>query len=552
MTSKLLLFHTLRYLRWEQIVFRIAARFRKVDATPVAAPPVTAWSHPWTGTRYKAATLAADDTWTFLGESHRVERASDWNHTAWSKLWLYNLHYFDDLDAVDAETRAAQHEHWVTRWVTDNPASSGNGWEPYTLSLRIVNWIKWLSTHPDPQPGWLDSLALQVSVLQQRLEYHLLGNHLFANAKALVFAGTYFSGDLAKSWVEKGVAIFDREIPEQFLADGAHFELSPMYHATLLWDLIELLELARCSGHGALKSREPVWREYVARGLAWLATMCHADGEISFFNDAAFGIAPSPEQVYGYAARLGFAPPAVARPAGDYVRLTRMESSGYARIDWPDAEAFIDVARVGPDYLPGHAHADTLSFEWSLRAQRVLVNSGTSQYGDDAERQRQRGTAAHNTVVIGGENSSEVWAGFRVARRAYPTRLTFANTVSEVRLGCAHTGYRRLAGRPVHRREWLAVPHALRITDTLSEPSGDAVAYFHLHPDVRATLVAGTVQLELMDGGTVSFRFEGGAPTLSASTWHPRFGESVPSTRIVVPFQAATLVTVMNWSSDIP
>ena len=46
------------------------------------------------------------------------------------------------------------------------------------------------------------------------------------------------------------------------------------------------------------------------------------------------------------------------------------------------------------------------------------MNSGTSEYGLGEERQRQRGTAAHNTVVIDGENSSEVWAGFRVARRA--------------------------------------------------------------------------------------------------------------------------------------
>ena len=80
--------------------------------------------------------------------------------------------------------------------------------------------------------------------------------------------------------------------------------------------------------------------------------------------------------------------------------------------------ALLDVAPVGPDYLPGHAHADTLSFELSLFGQRVLVNSGTSQYEAGPERSRQRGTAAHNTVIVDGHDSSEVWAGFRVARRA--------------------------------------------------------------------------------------------------------------------------------------
>jgi heparinase II/III-like protein len=61
-----------------------------------------------------------------------------------------------------------------------------------------------------------------------------------------------------------------------------------------------------------------------------------------------------------------------------------------------------DVGEIGPDHLRRHAHADTLSFELSLRGQRVLVNAGTSTYEVTADRLRQRGTAAHNTVVVDG------------------------------------------------------------------------------------------------------------------------------------------------------
>jgi uncharacterized heparinase superfamily protein len=67
------------------------------------------------------------------------------------------------------------------------------------------------------------------------------------------------------------------------------------------------------------------------------------------------------------------------------------------------AVALLDVAPIGPDYLPGHAPADTLSFELSVFGQRLLVNSGTSCYGASLERLRQRATAAHNTVVVDGE-----------------------------------------------------------------------------------------------------------------------------------------------------
>ena len=90
------------------------------------------------------------------------------------------------------------------------------------------------------------------------------------------------------------------------------------------------------------------------------------------------------------------------------------------RICKGEAVLLIDVAPIGPDYLPGHAHADTLSYELSLYGKRVLVNSGTSRYGSGPKRDWERSTAAHNTVEVDGQSSSETWSGFRVARRAYP------------------------------------------------------------------------------------------------------------------------------------
>jgi uncharacterized heparinase superfamily protein len=96
-------------------------------------------------------------------------------------------------------------------------------------------------------------------------------------------------------------------------------------------------------------------------------------------------------------------------------------------------------------YLPGHAHADTLSFELSLGGNRVLVNCCISEYGSQAGRQRQPGTAAHNTVTINGQNSSETWAGFRVARRAHAQLCDVSYDGAAVIEG-RHDGYARLPG----------------------------------------------------------------------------------------------------------
>jgi len=124
----------------------------------------------------------------FIGIEQMVEK--------WEKLWLYNLHYFDDLVSCDAENKRELHSGWIKKWVQENPPGEGNGWEPYPTSLRIVNWIKWGVAGNCLSDEVLHSLAVQARYLLKKLEYHLLGNHLFANAnanaKALIFAGLFF------------------------------------------------------------------------------------------------------------------------------------------------------------------------------------------------------------------------------------------------------------------------------------------------------------------------------------------------------------------------
>jgi len=328
-----------------------------------------------------------------------------------------------------------------------------------------------------------------------------------------------------------------------------------MYHAILLGDMCDLLNLAACSGLGDLKERIPGWREVVNRGLAWLETMLHPDGRIVFFNDASFGVAADPEAIKTYAASLGCKAKQVSlrSPQSDRVVSFRwLESSGYCRVEMPDGGvALLDVARIGPDYLPGHGHADTLSFELSLFGQRVFVNSGTSQYGENDERQRQRGTAAHNTVVINGENSSEVWGGFRVARRAYPSKPFIAEDDKSVVVVASHDGYKRLRGKAIHQRSWSFTSRSLVIHDLITGNFERAEARFHLYPDVevdRHHSSDGQLLLSLRSGKIISFDVQGTTGMeVMESTWHPGFGVSVPNICIVVKFSGHELATRLEW-----
>src|SRR5262249_17544908 len=149
-----------------------------------------------------------------------------WDSPQIEKLWRYNLLYFDDLNAFDAQQRINIQRELMKRWVRENPPVRGTGWDPYPLSLRIVNWVKWALAGHAVDADWQHSLAVQASWLSRRLEHHLLGNHLFANAKAMVFAGLYFEGPQAQRWEQCGVRILRGELVEQILNDGGHFERS--------------------------------------------------------------------------------------------------------------------------------------------------------------------------------------------------------------------------------------------------------------------------------------------------------------------------------------
>ena len=412
--------HTVRYLRPVQIYGRLWFRLYRPRPDLRPAPPLRQPTGAFMTPARRLPSMTGPLRFVFLNETHDLDGPDDWNNPAWEKLWLYNLHYFDDLNAQDAAAREDWHRALIQRWIVENPPGQGNGWEPYPLSLRIVNWIKWaLAGHP-LEAAWIHSLAVQVRFLRRRLEHHLLGNHLFANAKALVCAGLFFQGEEAEEWLHTGLRLLQRELPEQVLGDGGHFERSPMYHSIILEDLLDLLNLAGIYRDAFLRLKRSFrpGRQPCKACARWLKALCHPDGEISFFNDAALDIACSPLALEDYAERLGLG--TLPEPEAG---ITHLPDSGYIRLQQNFTIALLDVGPVGPDYSPGHAHADTLSFELSLFGQRVLVNSGTSCYGLGPERLRQRGTAAHNTVVVDGENSSEVWGGFRVAGRARPTGI---------------------------------------------------------------------------------------------------------------------------------
>ena len=534
--AKALLYaRTLRHLRPTQVAARLVRRVRRPSLDTSPAPARRALG-PLPEPAAREPVLIGPARIQMLGAEGSLAHASDWDDPARSALWRYHTHYFDDLRATGSASRTAWNRDLIRRWMAEVKPESGSGWDAYPTSLRIVNWIRGALGALGATESMVHSMAQQARWLRQSLEHHLLGNHLLANAKALVFAGVFFQGPEADEWRTEGLRLLERELKEQVLADGGHFERSPMYHSVILEDVLDLIALAQCAPDVLPDARS--WIPLADRMRRWLRVMVHPDGQIALFNDAAFDQAPSPAALEDYALRLGLGPSADTNAA-----VIHLDASGFLRAVRGALVLFCDVGDIGPDYLPGHAHADTLSFELSNGSDRWFVDTGTSHYEPGAERLRQRTTAAHNTVEVDGESSSEVWSSFRVARRARPFGLSIEDRSDRLRVVCSHDGYRRLPGRVVHTRAWELSASRLRIEDNLQGRFQSAVSRVHLHPDLE--LHEGHIQHP--NGGSARTAVTGATLAHKRATWHPRFGANIPTSALSAVWERPEVSLQFDW-----
>ncbi|WP_417462405.1 heparinase II/III family protein [Kordiimonas sp.] len=497
------------------MINRLCRQFIRPPPITNAGLRIRSLCKAWTPPVPKPISILGKEEFCFLNRKETIRGAVGWNNPRLPKLWLYNLHYHDGL--CSNETLNVLKEQVISRWINENPFGTGNGWEPYPLSLRIVNWVKWRLSGGSVA-GLNESLFQQAHVLSRSVEYHLLGNHLFANAKALIFAGLYFEGDQSRNLLRKGLQILEQELPEQFLTDGGHFELSTTYHATLTEDLLDIINILRAYDQ---RVSAPLLAA-ASRAMAWLAVMTRPDGLPPLFNDAAYGTCPMLSDLNQYAYRLGLAVDQKTRGP-----LIDLPASGYFRYDGAAYSFWGDAGQIGPDYIPGHAHCDMLNFELFAYGRPVVVDTGTSTYEIGAWRLFERSTAAHNTVRLGNYEQSEMWGAFRVGRRAKIVK----REVGANWLRASHNGFKRLG--VIHQRSFEFGDRLVQLEDRLLGKSGvTAVARFHLHPDARVKISGNIAQAE-----GVAFLFSGATRIgIADYDYAPEFNKRVPAKCIEVHF----------------
>lgn len=527
------LYRTLKPLKWCQTFGRLWFLARKPNIAPILPTPQVREIKLNAGI-LKPNTFFPPCSFQFLHirKSFALERP--WDKMSDDKLWVYNSHYFDDLCSVDSHLKIEAHKRLISLWIDQNPLAKTHGWDSYPISIRVVNWIKWHSQYRALDERALINLEYQLTFLSERIEYHLLGNHLIANAKALIFGGIFVDTKKSKGWLTKGIKILLEQISEQILEDGGHFERSPMYQNIMIEDLLDILSVTKHENTQQINSLRILVEQKLVQMLKWSLSMSHPDGDVSFFNDAAFGIAPNIKELIFYANSLGVANGKMLdselKPSAECF-VEDLFDSGYVVVHHQDVKAILDVSEIGPAYLGAHAHADTLSFELSVDGERVVINSGTSTYAAGLLRDFERSTRAHSTVEIDGCNSSEVWSSFRVGRRANVTKREIVSQGESLYIEGWHDGYRYLYKNPTHKRRWEFSRNKLVINDWVDQwGNKKIIGRFYLHPDNSLLEEDGGIwKLITKSGKEMNIVIPSGISKSSECFYSPQFGIHEPS-----------------------
>jgi uncharacterized heparinase superfamily protein len=540
----LLYFTTLHYLKATQVLYRIMSRVKFVLYRLFPAFWKQLYLRKFTTSSLGDVRLLSDFTdfnlrfedkdeivkranqivsgeFNFLNHHQDFSKGIVWNCDSVSHLWRYQLqycHYIWDLGVAygmrSEDSYVTKFKELIDSWIDQNEFGMLDGWHPYTVSLRTVNWMYgWALFEPTLKKDnefcnrFFSTLYLQCEFLSHNLEFQGCGNHLLSNIKTLIFGGLFFNEPKSQNWLKVGLGLLEKELEEQILPDGGHFERSPMYHLLVMKDLIEIAAVLEKNNHSV---SEQLYGK-IEEMTAFTKAMCAFDGCISLLNDSSYDLAPDSDMLLFMADCLLGKPLDESRvwtwpsllmdviscsafnsSSKDTLSgFVALEDTGYYLMKSKRGTGMIlDCGPVCPDYLPPHAHADTLSFEFWVGGEKMISDSGTYEYTAGEWRDYFRSTRAHNTVVVDGMDQSEVWGSFRVAKRAYPKGVTWIASDEAGYFSGSHDGYHRLSEPIGHQRRVVYLED--RFWFVLDEITGQGEhwveSFLHFHPETVVDL----------------------------------------------------------------
>jgi hypothetical protein len=426
--------------------------------------------------------IDADTKW--IWELNRLQ------HLAWlSQAWLFT---------GDRKYSSTAFEH-IDSWIEQNQPGRGIAWRgAFEAGLRAISIsisLHGLRNSPD---FTLERYKKITGILTysakrcwyERSRFSSSNNHLIGEMAGLAIIAIVFPDSReSERWEKDSLSVLEQEANKQILQDGVGSEQSIGYQiATVeLFHLIASLMIAR-DGEAP---REIV--NAIDRSSNFLARIVGVgDPDLNFGDcDHQFALRLGPETTRTIREHLGITNTLLRYEKYESLTAATMNSIWFKHLlsTWqghlsgiPDCSVgevdlgsfysengglvvlrrdgmriTMDVGPLGYLSIAAHGHADALSISLSQDGKNVIGDPGTgSYYRYPEQRALMRGTRAHATVCIDGEDQSVIGGAFLWYDHAV-THVNEVNIESGI-IDAEHDGYNRLSGSVKHRRRLISPP----------------------------------------------------------------------------------------------
>ena len=394
-----------------------------------------------------------------------------------SRLWSFHLHYFDylvdiaKLYIIKSDKKYYQYiKKTLLHWSSHNSLKDKNfdyaAWSRYVVSCRLISLIrvyallKNSNLSDKPFFIFLRKLIIKhVLYLKDNLELDILGNHIIKNYKALVFASILFDDKELHFLTEK---IYKKYISNQFTSkSGMHKEFSPMYSSIVLEDLLDIYNLNRDKK-----------LEHVISKLLHCIDCLNENDKLFYFNDCVDSFAKPFSYLKTFANKLGIS----------YEKIKKINDLDglivFSSCEKNNIKFGINCANI--PIQDGHYHCSNLSLELFYKNLKFLTNSGVLGYSNNLNRNSFRSTSYHNTLQFGTFEQSQIWALFRVGKRAKSSYVISNDDTRNLLLRSNVVHYNGI----VHKRtvELDNMNCKLNILDQVNSDKDTSCVYYHIHP----------------------------------------------------------------------
>ncbi len=419
----------------------------------------------------------------------------------------------------------------IESWIDQNPFGIGIHWcSALEAALRLVSWslVHSLIAARDGDDGLFgvvekrhrlgEAIYQQAWFVRHFLSfYSSANNHLFGELTGLWVACQVFDFGLSgERWEEYARRGLEREIIQQVFPDGVNKEQAVYYQLWVLEYALFALVVAKRVGRPFTN----LFSERVAAMARFLRDVMPPGGNPPSIGDADDGFVARfsaswptqpyasvlaaealvdggpcsgflPEKAYWYGLIAGVYGPnlistTAQASARSYPRL--YADGGYAILGARPIHLVFDAGSLGYPSIAAHGHADALSFCLALEEKWWIVDPGTYAYHTEPRwRNYFRGSSAHNTIVVDGQDQSTSGGPFLWVRHANAKLTSCGSTEQGAQWaeGC-HNGY---AQRGImHHRKIELFPNAMDVLihDELKGQGRHHLAiYFHFAPDVN-------------------------------------------------------------------